>query len=140
MVGLAYRIIMKEGPQMGTSPESFSYTYSAKQQEEVKSIRQKYIPSGESKMEQLRKLDRSATRPGKAVSIIVGIMSTLVLGIGMCYTMVWTQYFIPGIAIGIVGMAGIGMAFPIYSAMAKRRRKKLAPEIIKLSGELIGHE
>lgn len=120
--------------------ESFSYTYSAKQQEEVKRIRQKYIPPEENKLEQLRKLDESATRPGKIVSIAVGVISTLVLGIGMCCTMVWTQFFVPGIIIGVIGIAGAGISLPLYSAITKRQREKLAPQIMQLSQALIHEE
>ena len=35
---------------------SFEYTYSAQQQQEVERIRKKYLPKEESKMDQLRKL------------------------------------------------------------------------------------
>lgn len=44
--------------------ETFSYTYSAKQQEEIKKIREKYAPKEADKMEQLRRLDESVTRKG----------------------------------------------------------------------------
>lgn len=120
--------------------ESFSYTYSAKQQEEVKRIRQKYIPPEENKLEQLRKLDESATRPGKFVSIVVGVISTLALGVGMCCTMVWTQFFVPGIIIGVIGIAGVGVSLPLYSVITKRQRGKLAPQIMQLSQVLIHEE
>ena len=56
---------------MEEKKESFHYTYSAKQQEEIQSIRKKYLPQ-EDKMEQLRRLDRSVTRKGTVVSVIVG--------------------------------------------------------------------
>lgn len=125
---------------MQQNNEAFSYTYSAKQQEEVKRIRQKYVPDEENKLEQLRRLDESATRPGTLASIVVGIISSLVMGVGMCCTMVWTQFFVPGIVIGVVGMVGVGLAFPLYSTMTKRQRQKLAPEILRLSRELMGEE
>lgn len=123
---------------MNEKKESFSYTYSAKQQEEVKRIRQKYAPPEEDKLEQLRKLDESATRPGRIVAIAVGVVSALVLGTGMCCTMVWTQFFIPGIVIGILGIVGICAAFPLYTAITRQQRKKLAPRIMQLSQELMG--
>ena len=56
---------------------TFTYTYSAKQQEEVQRIRKKYLPPEEDKMEQLRRLDRSSTRKGTIVSIIVGAAGCL---------------------------------------------------------------
>ena len=89
-------------------------------------------------MEQLRRLDASATKEATVVSLGVGIISTLVLGVGMCCTMVWNdRLFIPGIGIGIVGIAGVIAAYPIYTHMVKRKREKLAPEILRLSDELM---
>lgn len=121
--------------------ETFNYTYSAKEQTEIKKIRDKYAPptQEETSMEQLRRLDASATKGATIVSSIVGSISSLVLGIGMCCTMVpgWEQYFIPGIAIGIVGIVGVISAYPIYTHMVKRKRAKLAPEIMRLSDELM---
>ena len=68
--------------------QEFNYTYSTKEQEELKKIRNKYIPKEEDKMDQLRKLDESTTRPGTIISLIVGIVSSLILGVGMCCTMI----------------------------------------------------
>ena len=90
-------------------------------------------------MEQLRRLDASATKEATIVSLIVGIISSLILGVGMCCTMLpgWEQYFVLGIVVGIVGIVGVIAAYPIYTQMVKRKRKKLAPEIIRLSDELM---
>ena len=122
---------------MDNKNETFSYTYSAKQQDEVKNIRQKYIPREENKMEQLRKLDKSVEKPGMIASILLGSVSTLILGFGMSCTMVWTDLFVQGIIIGIIGIAGVGLAYPLFVRMTKKQREKLAPEIIKLSDELM---
>jgi len=125
---------------MEMNEKTFSYTYSASQQAEIKRIREKYVPptEKEDKMERLRRLDRSVTRPGLIASLMVGIVSTLILGFGMCCTMVWTQtLFVPGIIIGIVGILGICAAYPLYTCITKRRRKRLAPEIMQLADELL---
>lgn len=117
---------------------SFSYTYSAVQQSEIKKIREKYEPKQESKMEQLRRLDKSATKKGTLVSIAIGVFSSLVMGLGMCCTMVWTDtLFVQGIVIGLVGIFGVAMAYPAYKAVTRREREKIAPEIIRLSDELL---
>ena len=117
--------------------ESFHYTYSAKQQEEINRIRSKYIPEEEDKMEQLRRLDRSATRKGTAVALVMGIISTLIMGVGMCCTMVWGELlFFPGIFIGVVGMTGVAAAYPLYARITKKQREKLAPEILRLTDEV----
>lgn len=117
--------------------KTFTYTYSSKQQEEIKKIRQKYMPHEENKMDQLRKLDQSASQKGTVVSLAIGILSTLIFGVGLCCTMVWKEYFISGIFIGIIGMIGMAMSYPIYKAITSKQRKKLAPEILRLSEELL---
>lgn len=126
---------------MEEKEETFTYTYSAKEQEEIKRIRGKYTPptKAETSMEQLRRLDASATKEATVVSLIVGIISALILGVGMCCTMLpgWEQYFVPGIVIGVIGLIGVIAAYPIYNHMVKRKRVKLAPEIMRLSDELM---
>ena len=118
--------------------ETFSYTYSAKQQEEIKKIREKYAPKEADKMEQLRRLDESVTRKGKAISLIVGIIGALVMGFGMSCCMVWTDaLFVLGIIVGTVGIALVCAAYPIYNFVVKKERAKIAPEIIRLTDELM---
>ena len=120
--------------------KTFSYTYSASQQEEIKKIRDKYtLPKqSEDKMEQLRRLDKSVTKPGTIFSLIIGIISTLILGIGMCMCMVWgSKLFVFGIIVGVFGIIGIICAYPVYSAITKAQKEKHAAEIIKLSNELM---
>lgn len=119
--------------------EVFNYTYSASQQAEIKGIREKYMPptKEEDKMEQLRRLDRSVTKTGTAVSVVVGIISTLVFGVGMCCTMVWEGLMVPGIIVGVVGIIGIVSAYPIYIYITKKQREKVAPEIMRLTDELM---
>ena len=122
---------------MSEKKDTFHYSYSARQQEEIRKIREKYIPKEESKMEQLLQLDESATRPGTIAAIVVGIIGALLLGIGMCCTMVWAgQFFIPGIIIGVIGIAVVIAAYPIYNRITGKRREKLAPEIMRLTDEL----
>ena len=109
---------------MEEKKETFTFTYSASQQEEVKRIREKYAPATEQedKMERLRRLDRAATKPGTVAALIVGTIDTL---------------FIPGIIIGVVGIIGICAAYPLYLHITKKRRDKLAPEIMHLADELM---
>ena len=119
--------------------ETFEYTYSAAQQEEVERIKAKYLPKQESKLEQLKKLDKSAEHPGTVVSIAVGTIGTLIMGVGMCCTMVWNTsvvVFVAGIIIGILGMAIAGVAYPIYKSITKKQRAKIAEQILKLSAEI----
>lgn len=125
---------------MDEKKETFNYTYSASRQQEIKRIREKYAPptQEEDKMEQLRRLDRSVTKAGAMISLTVGIISSLILGVGMCCTMVWAdRLFIPGIMIGIIGIVGMLATYPIFTRVTKKRREKLAPEILRLSEELM---
>ena len=118
--------------------ETFNYTYSAKQQEEIKNIRKKYLPPEEDKMEQLRRLDQSVTQKGTKASIVVGVIGALLLGIGMCCTMVWSEmWFVPGIVIGIAGIVILALALPLYQRITRKEREKIAPEIMRLTDELI---
>lgn len=115
---------------------SFHYTYSAKQQEEVKRIRQKYLPPTEDKMAQLRRLDKSAERKGTLIAIGVGLLSTLLFGVGMCCTILWTAYFAVGVVIGVLGLGGIALAYPLFVKITRQQRQKIAPEILALTDEL----
>jgi len=118
--------------------ESFSYSYSASQQEEIKNIRNKYVTPETSPLEQLKKLDQSATQKAVIASLVIGIISALVMGVGMSCVLVWKgTFFIPGIIIGIVGLIGASLAYPIYNLTLKRARKKISPQIIKLTDELL---
>ena len=118
--------------------EVFEYTYSAPAQDEVKRIRAKYLPKEVTKLDQLRSLDASVTKRGNAISIVHGILYSLILGLGMSCCMVWAgKWFVPGILIGCIGLAGVGATYPIYQHIVKREREKVAPEILRLSEELI---
>ena len=118
--------------------EGFQYSYSAKQQEEIKRIRSKYEAPQEDKMAYLRRLDESATRKGTIVSIVLGVIGTLVLGVGMCCILVWQNtWFFPGIVIGLLGIVGLSAAYPVYMQITKKEREKIAPEILRITEELL---
>ena len=126
----------------------FTYTYSAKEQAELKRIRNKYTAPTEveDKMACLRRLDASVTNTAQAVALVFGVIGTLILGFGM--SLVMTELaeslgisgdaaMLIGIIVGIVGGVLASLAYPIYNAIVKAKRKKLAPEIIRLTDELI---
>lgn len=119
--------------------ETFAFTYSANQQEEIERIRSKYIPKEESKMEQLIRLDKQAEQPGTIASIAAGVLGLLVLGAGMSCVLVWgsnLSVLVAGIVIGVLGMALTGVAYPIYKRITEKERAKIAEQIIALSNEL----
>ncbi len=128
--------------------ETFNYTYSAKQQEEIKAIRKKYSApeEKEDKMAQLRRLDQGVTQKATVVSLIVGIIGALILGFGMSLAMTdigihlgasGNMSMLIGIIIGVVGIALVCVAYPIYNQIVKKERKKIAPEILRLTDELM---
>ncbi len=120
--------------------EKSTYSYSAKENEEIKRIRDKYSEPDkkETKLEQLRKLDKSVNKSATAVSLTVGILGALILGFGMSCVMVWTdKMFVPGIIFGIIGIAVCAFAYPAYKIKASKKRKEIAPMIIKITDEFI---
>ena len=126
--------------------ESFNYTYSAKEQEEIKAIRKKYVTPEEieDKMAQLRRLDAGVYSKATTVSLIVGVIGTLIMGIGMSLiltdigVMLGTVLsIIIGISLGIVGIILVCLAYPIYNHTLTKEREKIAPEIIRLTDELM---
>jgi len=126
--------------------EVFNYTYNAKQREQIKSIRQKYITAEEDKMEQLRRLDGSVSKKATSVALIFGIIGTLIMGFGMSLAMTdigtimnidASMSMIIGIAAGIIGIILVGTTYPIYNRTLKKEREKIAPEIIRLTDELM---
>lgn len=129
---------------MEKKQETFTYTYSAAQQEEVQSIRKNYLPPEEDKMECLRKLHRSASQKAEIWSLVLGVAGALVMGTGMSLVMTdlgavfsLENSVIPGVAIGIMGMILAAMAYPTYRRILRSERQRIAPEILQLSEELM---
>ena len=118
--------------------QAFCLVYAAEEQEELKAIRQKYLPPEQDKMQQIRKLDAGVTVRARMAAITLGVLGVLIMGLGMSCCMVWQgNWFIPGIVIGLVGMAMAGLAYPVYLRVEKRERQRIAPEILRLTEELI---
>lgn len=127
--------------------EAFNYTYSAKEQEEIKAIRKKYsTPEEADKMTQLRRLDAAVTQKATTVSLVFGIIGALILGSGMSLAMtdlgqILGSYrdiaILLGIIVGVVGIVLVCVAYPLYNHILKKEREKIAPEIIRLTDELM---
>ena len=126
--------------------ESFKFTYSAKEQEEIKKIRNKYIEpvKEEDKMTQLRRLDASVHSKATTAALVVGVLGALIMGIGM--SLIMTEIgavlgtilaMVIGICVGIIGIILVCLAYPIYNRTLKKEREKVAPEIIRLTDELM---
>ncbi|MBP1546781.1 MAG: hypothetical protein J6A37_09285 [Oscillospiraceae bacterium] len=116
----------------------FEYTYSAAKNAEIEKIRKKYAPqtSAGSKLEQIKKLDRSVESKGIACALAIGMPGALILGLGMCCTMVWTNLFVLGIFVGIIGIVMCGVAYPIYKSTINKKCAEVGPQILKLTQEI----
>lgn len=100
-------------------------------------IANEYSQKKESKVVALKKLDRKAKRPAEIFAYTNGTVMCLVLGIGMCLSMkVIGDAFILGIIIGIIGMIGIGVNYPLYKKILKSSKEKYSYDIIKLAKEI----
>ena len=123
--------------------QSFEYTYSAQQQQEVEEIRKAYLPKEEDKMAELRKLHAIPTQKAQAASLAVGVIGALILGTGMSLCMTELSGFLGGTAmfigipVGIAGMVLAALAYPVHNRVLKKEREKIAPEILKLTEELL---
>ena len=100
-----------------------------------------YAPKDTSKVVALRKLDAKAKRPANIFTYTLGVISALVFGTGMCLTMGQigsgtTGSFVLGIIIGIIGMVGMGVNYPIYKRILENGKKKYAFEIMELAKEI----
>jgi len=126
--------------------ERFNYTYSAKEQEEIKAIRKKYAvqEQTEDKMAQLRRMDAGVNSKATTASLVVGIIGALIMGIGMSLVMTEIGAFlgtamamVVGIGLGVIGIILVCLAYPLYNRTLKKEREKIAPEILRLTDELI---
>ena len=123
---------------------TFSYNYSAKDNAEVQAIRKKYLPKSESKLEELKRLDETVQTSGMVESLCAGIGGALIFGFGLCLAMQVIGsgliMMIVGILIGIVGMAGMLVAYPLYRKVFKQTKEKYTPRILELTAELTGEK
>ena len=127
----------------------FSYSYSAKDQAEIKKIREKYTvkkDENENKLARLRRLDAGVIEKAQIVSLVFGIVGALILGSGMSLilsdlwqtlglTRAWS--LIIGISLGVLGGVLASLAYPMYQIVERHERERVAPEILKLTDELM---
>ena len=123
---------------------SFIYSYSAKENKEVQEIRKRYLPQEESKLDELKELDRKVKRPVNVFAYIFGTISAIIMGSGMSFVMTDVGRTVSisepmpyGIIIGIVGMFMAIVNYPMYKGILDSRKKKYGAEIIKLSDSIM---
>ncbi len=100
-----------------------------------------YAPKDTSKVVALRKLDAKAKLPATVFTYSFGIVAALVTGVGMCLSMNvigsgTTGMFVFGVILGILGLIGMGVNYPIYRKLLANGKQKYAYEIIELAKEI----
>ena len=86
-------------------------------------------------------LAAKAKMPATVFTYTLGVISALIFGTGMCLAMnvigsgsaAMTTL---GIIIGIIGMIGVSVNYPIYKKMLASGKQKYAFEIIQLAKEI----
>ncbi len=106
----------------------------------AESIAKDYAPKESSKIVALKKLDNRAKLPATIFTYTCGIVSALVFGTGMCLAMQvigsGIAGMILGIIIGIIGLIGCSINYPIYKKMLEKGKAKYAYEIVQLTREI----
>ena len=100
-----------------------------------------YASKDTSKVVALRKLDTKAKLPATVFAYTFGIISALVAGIGLCLSMKVigsgsAAMFVLGVIVGMIGLLGLGVNYPIYKKLLAQGKQKYAFEIIELAIEI----
>ena len=110
----------------------------------VQKIRTQYTEKQHTELDALKALDAKVKKPANVFAYTYGSVSAVVMGSGMSLVMTdigiilgMTDVMVPGILIGMVGLVLVALAYPIYIRTLKKERERIAPEILRLSGELL---
>lgn len=106
----------------------------------AESIAKDYAPKESSKIVALKKLDNKAKLPATIFTYSFGIVSALVFGTGMCLAMQvigsGLAGVVLGVVVGIIGLVGCGLNYPIYKRMLEKGKAKYAYEIVELARQI----
>lgn len=123
---------------------TFIYRYSAAENKEIQEIRKKYLPQEENKYAELKRLDDTVQNSGMLESLCAGIGGALVFGLGLCLAMQviggGILLTLLGVLLGLIGMAGMLLAYPVYCRVFVSTKQKLTPRILELTEELSGKQ
>ena len=108
-------------------------------------IANEYAPRQTSKVKALKRLDAKAKNPANIFAFSFGIVSSLILGTGMCLSMGiiganTTWMMVLGIIIGCVGIVGVSINYLLYKTILANSKRKYASDIIKLANEIANEE
>ena len=116
--------------------ETFNYSYSSVQREEIEKIRNKYIQNQEDDLSELRRLDNHITNTATFASIFVGIVGVLVFGTGLSLVLSFGKMIL-GIIVSFFGLLVMGCALLVNKFITKKLREKYGPRILELSERLL---
>ena len=106
----------------------------------AEAIANEYAPKNASKVLALKKLDRKAKRKANIFAYTFGTLMALVLGVGMCLSMGvlggGSVMMTAGIVVGVIGLIGVGVNYPIYRKLLESGKRKYAFEIVQLAKEI----
>lgn len=124
-----------------SSELAFHYNYSAVQNKEAQMIRDKYLPKKESALDELKRLDRTVDNAGMIPSLIVGILSCLVFGLGMSFGLGAIGHsMVLAVIFGIIGAVGMILAYPVYRRSTNKAKEQYQPRILELATQLCGEQ
>ena len=110
----------------------------------VQKIRTQYTEKQHTELDELKALDAKVKRPANVFGYVYGTVGAIIMGTGMSLVMTelgemlgMTEPMVPGIVIGVVGMILVLSTYPIYKKILSRRKKKYAPQVMKLSEKLL---
>ena len=117
------------------------------QQFAAQKIRAQYMEKQSTELDTLRALDAKVKRPANIFSYVFGSISAIVMGAGMSLVMTeigatlgLVNAMVPGIVIGVVGLAMALINYPMHNGILNARKKKYASEILKLSDKIMKNQ
>ncbi|MGN1078133.1 MAG: hypothetical protein ACI4ST_06415 [Candidatus Gallimonas sp.] len=124
--------------------DKFNYTYTAptvEERREIEDIRKEYLPpeNVSGTLERLRALDKKAKTPALAAGITLGVVGSLILGLGMSMALEWDM-IVRGSVVGVAGLAILAIAYPVWKFLIRRGKKKYGKEILNLSEQLLNEK
>lgn len=109
----------------------------------VEKIRSQYTEQENTDLDALRALDAKVKKPANVFGYTYGSIGALVMGAGMSLVMTdvgtmlgMTEALIPGIVVGIAGLAMALTTYPIHKKILNSRKKKYAHQIMELSDRI----
>ena len=104
-------------------------------------IASEYAPKETRKVVALKKLDSRAKRPANIFAYTFGIAMALLLGVGMCLSMKVIGdgsaiFTVLGVVVGVIGIVGVSVNYPIYKKILENSKKKHSADIIALANEI----